>query len=144
MRDHFRYLHFKTFPTTPRTPQCEVFCPLLSSSEHSGVSEDSNSQLFQVLGFTPTLGQSKGATRRNFRCSTKIASTTELTLSPYPSKFYLSVIYRSLDLFPKTILLKHSLTLTEDCQITPSLLRSYHRIRFPSVKNLAASHPRCC
>jgi len=62
MRGHFRYLRFKTFPMTPRTPQCEVFCPLLSSSKHSGVPEDSKSQLFQVLGFTPTLGQSKVAT----------------------------------------------------------------------------------
>jgi hypothetical protein len=62
MRGHFRYLRFKTFPTTLRAPQCEVFFPLLSSSEHSGVPEDSNSQLFQVLGFTPTLGQSGVAT----------------------------------------------------------------------------------
>jgi hypothetical protein len=64
MRGHFRYLRFKTFPMTPRTPQCKVFCPLLSSSEHSGVPEDSKSQLFQVLGFTPTLGQSRGATNK--------------------------------------------------------------------------------
>jgi hypothetical protein len=62
MRGHFRYLRFKTFSTTPRTLQCKVFFPLLSSSEHLGVPEDSNSQLFQVLGFTPTLGQSRGAT----------------------------------------------------------------------------------
>ncbi len=62
MRGHFRYLRFKTFSTTPRTPQCEVFCPFLSSSKHSGVPEDSKTQLFQVLGFTPTLGQSRGAT----------------------------------------------------------------------------------
>jgi hypothetical protein len=62
MRGHFRYLRFKTLPMTPRTPQCKVFCPLLLSSEHSGVPEDYNSQLFQVLGFTPTLGQSRGAT----------------------------------------------------------------------------------
>jgi hypothetical protein len=48
---------------TPRTPQGEVFCPLLSNSEHSGVPEDSDSRLFQVLGFTPTLGQSRGATQ---------------------------------------------------------------------------------
>ncbi len=34
----------------------------MASSKHSGVLEDSNSQLFQVLGFTPTLGQSRGAT----------------------------------------------------------------------------------
>ncbi len=62
MRGHFGYLRFKTFPTTPRTPQCEVFFPLLSSSEHSGVPEDSKSQLFQVLGFTLTLGQVRVAT----------------------------------------------------------------------------------
>ncbi len=62
MRGHFRHLRFKTFPMTPRTPQGEVFCPLLSSPEHSGVSEDSKSSTFQVLGFTPTLGQSGVAT----------------------------------------------------------------------------------
>jgi hypothetical protein len=47
---------------TPRTPQGEVFWALLSSSKLSGVPEDSDSRLFQVLGFTPTLGQSRGAT----------------------------------------------------------------------------------
>ncbi len=62
MRGHFRYLHFKNFPMTSRTPQCEVFWALLSSSEHSGVSKDSKSQRFQVLGFTRTLGQSGVAT----------------------------------------------------------------------------------
>jgi hypothetical protein len=62
MRGHFPYLRFKIFPMTPRTPQCEVFYPLLSNSGHSGVPKDSKSQLFQVLGFTPTLGQSRGAT----------------------------------------------------------------------------------
>jgi hypothetical protein len=49
---------------TPRTPQCEVFCPFLSSFEHSGVPEDFKSPLFQVLGFTPTLDQVKVATAR--------------------------------------------------------------------------------
>jgi hypothetical protein len=53
MRGHFRYLRFKTFPMTPITPQFEVFWALLSSSEHSGVPEDSKSQLFQVLGLHP-------------------------------------------------------------------------------------------
>jgi hypothetical protein len=62
MRGHFRYLRFKTFPMTPRTPQCEVFRSSKSSSEFSGVSEDSNPNFFQVLGFTPTLGQSRVAT----------------------------------------------------------------------------------
>ncbi len=53
MRGHFRYLCFKTFPMTPRTPQCEVFCPLLSSSEHSGVPEDSQPPTFPSVGLHP-------------------------------------------------------------------------------------------
>jgi len=67
IRGHFRYLRFKTFPMTPRTPQCEVFCPLLSSSEHSGVPEDSQPPTFPSLGFTPTLGQSGVATLNYFK-----------------------------------------------------------------------------
>jgi hypothetical protein len=47
---------------TPRTPQCEVFWALLSSSEHSGIPDDSKSPTSRVLGFTPTLGQSGVAT----------------------------------------------------------------------------------
>jgi hypothetical protein len=62
MRGHFQYLRFKTFPTTPRTLQCEVFWALLSNSKHSGVPEDSKSPTLEVLGFTPTLGQSGVAT----------------------------------------------------------------------------------
>jgi len=54
---------------TPRTPQCEVFFPLLSSSKHSGVPEDSKSPLFQVLGFTPHL--TKLGLRQLGRDSTK-------------------------------------------------------------------------
>ncbi len=61
-RGHFRYLRFKTFSMKPRTPQCEVFWALLSSSKHSGVPEDSKSPTLEVLGFTPTLGQSGVAT----------------------------------------------------------------------------------
>jgi len=53
MRGHFRYLRFKTFSTTPRTPQCEVFWALLSSSEHSGVPEDSKSPTFPSVGLHP-------------------------------------------------------------------------------------------
>jgi hypothetical protein len=53
MRGHFRYLRFKTFPMTQRTPQCEVFWALLSNSKHSRVSEDSKSPTLEVLGFTP-------------------------------------------------------------------------------------------
>jgi hypothetical protein len=52
---------------TPRTPQCEVFWSSKSSSELSGVLEDSNPNFFQVLGFTPTLGQSRVATGCNAR-----------------------------------------------------------------------------
>jgi hypothetical protein len=47
---------------TPGTPQFEVFWALLLSSEHSGVPEDSKSPTLEVLGFTPTLGQSGVAT----------------------------------------------------------------------------------
>jgi hypothetical protein len=53
MRGHFRYLRFKTFPMTPRTPQCEVFCPLLLSSKHSGVPEDSQPTTFPSVGLHP-------------------------------------------------------------------------------------------
>jgi len=38
---------------TPRTPQCEVFCPLLSSSKHSGVLEDSQPPTFPSVGLHP-------------------------------------------------------------------------------------------
>jgi len=58
MRGHSRYLRFKTFPMTSRTPQCEVFWALLSNPKHSGGPEDSKSPTLGVLGFTPTLGQS--------------------------------------------------------------------------------------
>jgi hypothetical protein len=58
MWGHFRNLHFKTFPMTPRTFQCKVFWVLLLNSEESGVPEDSTSPTLGVLGFTPTLGQS--------------------------------------------------------------------------------------
>jgi hypothetical protein len=62
MRGHFRYLRFKTFPMTPRTPQCKVFWALLLNSKHSRVPKDSKSPILGVLGFTPTLGQSGVAT----------------------------------------------------------------------------------
>jgi hypothetical protein len=58
----FRYLRFKTFSMTPRTPQCKVFWALLLNSKHSGVPKDSKSPTLEVLGFTPTLGQSGVAT----------------------------------------------------------------------------------
>jgi hypothetical protein len=47
---------------TPKTPQCEVFWALLLNSKHSGVPEDSKFPTLEVLGFTPTLGQSGVAT----------------------------------------------------------------------------------
>ncbi len=64
MRGHFRYLRFKTFPMTPRTPQCEVFCPLLSSSEHSGVSEDSQPPTFPSVGLHPHTWPKWGCDRK--------------------------------------------------------------------------------
>ncbi len=60
MRGHFRYLRFKTFPMTPRTPQCDVFQVLLSSSEHSRVPEDSKSPTFPSVGLHPHTWPSQG------------------------------------------------------------------------------------
>jgi hypothetical protein len=48
MRGHFGHLHFKIFPMISRTPQCKVFWPLQSSSEFSGVPEDSKSPALGV------------------------------------------------------------------------------------------------
>jgi hypothetical protein len=62
MRGHFQYLRFKPFPMTSRTPQCKVFLALMLNSKQSGVPEDSKSPTLEVLGFTPTLGQSGVAT----------------------------------------------------------------------------------
>ncbi len=53
MRGQFQYLRFKTFSMTARTPQCEVFCPLLLSSKHSGVPEDSQPPTFPSVGLHP-------------------------------------------------------------------------------------------
>ncbi len=66
MRGHFRYLRFKTFATTPITPQCKVFCPLLSSFEHSGVPEDSNSSLFPNVGLHPHTWPKWGCDRKGY------------------------------------------------------------------------------
>jgi hypothetical protein len=69
MQGHFRYLRFKTFSMTPRTPQCKVFWAFLSRSKHSGVPKDSKSPTLEVLGFTPTLGQSGYATDDGICCA---------------------------------------------------------------------------
>jgi hypothetical protein len=53
MQGHFRYLRFKTFSMTSRTPQCEVFWALLLSSEYSGVPEDSKFPTFPSVGLHP-------------------------------------------------------------------------------------------
>jgi hypothetical protein len=49
----FSISRFKTFPMTPKTPQCEVFWALLSSSEHSGVPADSKPPTFPSVGLHP-------------------------------------------------------------------------------------------
>ncbi len=77
MRGHFRYLRFKTFPMKPRTPQCEVFWALLSNSKRSGVPEDSKSPTLEVLGFTPTLGQSGVATEDAKCCVANLVKEME-------------------------------------------------------------------
>jgi hypothetical protein len=83
MRGHFLYLHFKTFSMTPRTPQCEVFwalrCfgPCYRALNIRKSRRTPNPHFFQVLGFTPTLGQSRVVTcailvhERGERCATR-------------------------------------------------------------------------
>jgi len=66
MRGHFRYLRFKNFPMTPRTLQCKVFWAFLSSSEHSGVSEDSQLPTFPSVGLHPHTWPKWGCDRDNF------------------------------------------------------------------------------
>jgi len=80
MRGHFRYLRFKTFPTTSRTPQCKVFWALLSSSEHSGVPEDSQPPTFPSVGLHPKLGQSGVATGITYNNSPNITHGRTITL----------------------------------------------------------------
>jgi hypothetical protein len=65
MRGQFRHLHFKTFPMTPRTPQCEVFWPFNSSSKFSGVPKDSKFPLLGVWASLSHLAQSGVATYLN-------------------------------------------------------------------------------
>jgi hypothetical protein len=78
MRGHFQYVRFKTFPMTPRTPQCEVFCVLLSSYEHLGVPEDSKSPTFPGVGLHPPLGQVRVATNYVFGALVDASSRAEL------------------------------------------------------------------
>jgi hypothetical protein len=66
---------------TPRTPQCEVFWSSKSSSEFSGVPEDSNPNFFQVLGFTSTLGQSRVATIPKMKRTVKFGITMKMKRS---------------------------------------------------------------
>jgi hypothetical protein len=62
MRGQFRHLNFKTFPMTPKTPQCEVFWPFNSSSEFSKVPKDSKFPLLGVWASPSHLAQSGVAT----------------------------------------------------------------------------------
>jgi hypothetical protein len=83
MRGHFRYLRFMTFSMTPRTPQCEAIFDIYASRPFQWHQKHLNARcfgpccrtlniqesrrtpnphFFQVLGFTPTLGQSRVAT----------------------------------------------------------------------------------
>ncbi len=82
MRGHFRYLRFKTFPMTPRTPQCEAFWALLSNPKHSGVPKDSKSPTLEVLGFTPTLGQ-RGVATLSISDPIKIPRLSGLESTPF-------------------------------------------------------------
>jgi len=66
---------------TPRTPQYKVFWALLSNPKHSGVPEDSKSPTLEVLGFTPTLGQSGVATPLGRTSALSVDSTDIMHVS---------------------------------------------------------------
>jgi hypothetical protein len=76
MRGQFRHLHFKTFPMTPRKPQCEVFWPFNSSSEFSEVPEDSKFPLLGVWASPSHLAQSGVATHINFQSFHELAKSS--------------------------------------------------------------------
>jgi hypothetical protein len=86
---------------TSRIPQCEVFWSSKSSSELSGVPEDSNPNFFQVLGFTPTLGQSRVAT---------ITIAIAQVHARHSSSFFISCYQPFSPLFSFSILLLHLLS----------------------------------
>jgi len=61
---------------TPRTPQCEVFWALMSSSKHSGVPEDSQPPTFPSVGLHPHTWPKWGCDKTNEN-PTKIGKTIE-------------------------------------------------------------------
>jgi len=70
---------------TPRTPQCKVFWALPSSSEHSGVPEDSQPPTFPSVGLHPTLGQSGVATVKGICAIEKLKKVISTFHSNYSS-----------------------------------------------------------
>jgi hypothetical protein len=84
IRGQFRHVHFKTFPMTPRTPQCEVFWPFNSSSKFLGVPEDSKFPLLGVWASPSHLAQSGVATiPSDSSPTTLVASITSDSLSTF-------------------------------------------------------------
>jgi hypothetical protein len=67
MQGHFGRLHFKAFPMTSRMLKCKEIWPLQSSSEFSGVPEDSNFPLLGVWASPSHLAQSGVATNAILR-----------------------------------------------------------------------------
>jgi hypothetical protein len=123
MRGHFRYLRFKTFSMTPRTPQWEVFWALLSNPKHSGVPEDSKSPTLGVLGFTPTLGQS-GVAKSMVSCRFKklVFEITSQFLQNIWEDLTFLLLYMLVMLLNWTLLLGVPLWLTSQVQSYKSLL----------------------
>jgi len=57
MRGHFRYLRFKTFPMTPRTPQCKVFWPFYRTLNIRESRRTPNPQLWECWASPPHLAK---------------------------------------------------------------------------------------
>ncbi len=67
MQEHFRHLHFDSFPIIWTTPQGKLFWPLQLNSEVSGVSEDSQ---VPILGVWMSSSHSSKSGLRHSSCST--------------------------------------------------------------------------
>ncbi len=127
MRGHFRYLRFKAFPMTPRTPRCEVFWALLSNSKHSGVLEDSNSSLFPSVGLHPHTWPKKG-------CDNSAKSLVQQN-SSYDQPSSLNKIKRTCHLAPPFSLLSYL-----PPSITQTFLQCSHSFHHPLVNVAPVLH----
>jgi hypothetical protein len=121
MRGQFRHLHFKTFPMTLRTPQCEVFWPFNYSSELSGVPKDSKFPLLGVWASPSHLAQ-VGLDR-------KINLSNQILLM----KFKSGTLWRHMNINPRSTSLQMNTSI-----ITNLICANYNKVDQLNTKHLSA------